>query len=711
MGKRHLSLEVLEKREVLSVVGPFDAGPDGADWQSVIVSLKDDVADVGAAASGLMRSFGGQLGHVYQDALKGFSACLPAAAAGGLAHHPLVKTIEPNQTVQAFGWPSGTPYVVPTGVDRIDADLPGKQTDWGNVDVAIVDTGIDPNHPDLNVSSEGVRYNTRMTGPLSKRSISDGNFADDNGHGSHVAGIVGAKNNPYGVVGVAPGARLWGVKVLDSSGYGTVADIAAGVNWVVAHNAQGDADIEVINMSLGLQGTSSALHEAIQGAVGAGIVVVVAAGNSAMDVLGPDGQADTNDDFIPAAYSEVITVSAMVDTDGIPGGLGAATSSGRDDSFASFSNYSNTSGAIDLLLPGVNIWSTWYDGSYVEMSGTSMAAPHAAGLAARYIAEKYLSSILRTAPTSKDDVAAIRLALVGQAIGQDTVLGLTNHGDPDAYHEPIGWAGPVGLTDYPPAVKVTAPEAGATVSGSVTLQAVVFNDDGPVNQVEFFVNDDLAPIGSDSIADGGWSFAWDTTDLSNGLYKLTAKATETEGAQSGISVPIFVTVQNASASGAVHVGAMVGTVIPGRRGKWQAQVAVTVVDASGSVVPGATVTGTWSGATVGIASGITGAGGVATLTSRSISTAGSVTLTVTDIVLEGYAYNTSADVDSDSSVPGTNITITGPTTASTHAAGVEAVRLAALYEYLAEDERVEGRDKKEADTQADWVDMLIAYGM
>lgn len=795
MRKRQLSLESLEKRLVLSGAGQPDADQSGPDWQSVIVSFKDDVADPGAAATALMKSAGGHVGHVYQHALKGFSATLPAAAIEGLSHNPMVEYVEPNQVVQACGWPSGTPYVVPHGVDRIDAEL--SQTDWSDVDVAIIDTGIDPNHPDLNVNEVGVRFYTLFTGPPSKREGSDDNFADDAGHGSHVAGIVGALANDKGVVGVAPGATLWGVKVLDSGGYGSVADIAAGVDWVVERAA----DIEVINMSLGLQGESSTLHTAIQSAVNAGIVVVVAAGNDAQDVYGPDGNYGTSDDFIPASYPEVMAISAMVETDGIPGGFGPGTLDGPDDSFAAFSNYSNSvtvdnpvtspGNAIDLVLPGVNLWSAWYDGSYVQLSGTSMAAPHAAGLAARYIAQN-------GPVTGATGVATVRQALINNAIAQGDALGLANGGDLDGSFEPIGWATSKGI-DHLPSADVTLPAAGATVFGSVPLQAVAFNEDGAVDRVEFYAAswpdgaDQL--IEMDATSSDGWGVAWDTTDLADGLYKITAKALEAvgDGEQSGTSSPIFVTVDNGSVSdappsvtvtfpgdgstvsgsvdvtaeatddlgvtqveflvdgvrigldsdgsngwsatwdttsdadgtytvtaiatdtigqtssdsstvtvnngqadNAVYVGDLDGWPVEGRPGKWQAFITVLILDQEGPV-SGATVLGTWSGAAVGTSTGLTGEDGLVTFASRTNLKADSITFTVNDVALEGYVYDSEANVE-------TSIIVSSPYTASTSA------DLDALAAYLASTS-ANNRSDKDADDQTKAVDLLMVFGL
>jgi subtilisin family serine protease len=233
-----------------------------------------------------------------------------------------------------------------------------------NVDVAVIDTGIDLSHPDLNVVG-GVN-------------CSSGNsYSDGNGHGTHVAGTIAAKDNGIGVVGVAPGARLWAVRVLNNAGSGSDSDVICGIDWVTARAST----IEVANMSLGGGGTEPAasgcstgdpFHDAICRSVAAGVTYAVAAGNESDDAA----------NHTPAAYDEVITVSALADFNGLPGGGAAATCRADvDDTFADFSNFGAD---VDLIAPGVCILSTWKGGGYNTISGTSMASPHVAGAAALY---------------------------------------------------------------------------------------------------------------------------------------------------------------------------------------------------------------------------------------------------------------------------------------------------------------------------------------
>ncbi len=185
------------------------------------------------------------------------------------------------------------------------------------------------------------------------------------------------------VVGVAPSAKLWSIRVLDKNGSGTWSSVICGLDVVAANGPANGGSITVANMSLGGGGVSDnncgntnndALHKAVCRVRDSGVTIVVAAGNSGVDASG----------FVPAAYDDaVITVSALADSDGKPGGLGAGTSYGADDTFATFSNWGTP---VDIGAPGVSINSTWLGGGYKSISGTSMASPHVAGAAALYLA-------------------------------------------------------------------------------------------------------------------------------------------------------------------------------------------------------------------------------------------------------------------------------------------------------------------------------------
>lgn len=331
--------------------------------------------------------------------IRGLSSALTAAQVTQLRKDPNVALVEPDYVVTAFAQDT------PTGVRRIgdllntDAKIDGTD-ERINADVAVIDTGIDLDHPDLNVVANVNMIKSTRTGD------------DDNGHGSHVAGTIGALDNMIGVVGVAPGVRLWAVKVLNSRGSGSMSDIVKGIDYVTKNASQ----IEVANMSLGCDCTSTALNEAIKRSVQAGVVYVVAAGNDNENAAG----------FSPANHPDVISVSAVADFNGLPGGGAASTCrSGTDDTLASFSNYG---AVVDIAAPGVCIRSTYKNGGYSDLSGTSMASPHVAGAAALYIARN-------GKPANAVGVAAVKTALLTQAIAQSAAGGFK--GDKDSIPEPL----------------------------------------------------------------------------------------------------------------------------------------------------------------------------------------------------------------------------------------------------------------------------------
>ncbi len=373
-----------------------------------IVVFNDNVENVDEAVDKIEKTHG--LGHLqtYKHAMKGFAASIPDAKLAGIKSDSRVKFISEDRVVHAYDisgsknpgngarrpGPTPTPIptqIVPTGVDRIDAEnLTNKGT---NVVVAVIDTGIDAIHPDLA---------GQVIGGINCSSGKPNNYKDGNGHGTHVAGTIAALENDLGVVGVAPGAKLLAVRVLDNAGSGSWSSVICGVDWVTANAL--NKNIKVANMSLGGGGLSDdncgntnndALHQAICRSRDAGVTYVVAAGNDGMNA----------NSFVPAAYDDaVITVSALADSNGLAGGGGPNTSYGyADDTFAGFSNFGTV---VDVGAPGVDIRSTWIGGRYNTISGTSMASPHVAGVAALYIASNPVSTWLqvRDALTTSGEV-------------------------------------------------------------------------------------------------------------------------------------------------------------------------------------------------------------------------------------------------------------------------------------------------------------------
>ncbi|MBI4303982.1 MAG: S8 family peptidase [Chloroflexi bacterium] len=224
---------------------------------------------------------------------------------------------------------------LPWGIDRIDADLVWGTTTGDPIKVGIIDTGIDVKHPDLIVNLKGgvstVWYTT--------------SYDDDNGHGTHVAGIVGAVDNEIGVIGVGPKIDLYGIKVLDRRGSGYLSDIVEGLDWSIKNGMQ------VVNLSLGVDTYNASFEAAIKRVSAAGIVIVAAAGNNGGAV------------GYPAKFAEVIAVSAT-------------------DSSDKITTWSSRGTEVDLAAPGASIYSTYRGAKYKSLSGTSMASPHVAGVAA-----------------------------------------------------------------------------------------------------------------------------------------------------------------------------------------------------------------------------------------------------------------------------------------------------------------------------------------
>ena len=304
-----------------------------------IVVFKGDVTNVRGLAEALARTHGGRLRFVYTSAVRGFAAHLSPAAAAALTHNPLVAWVEPDQQVSLDATQNMDAVGDPWGLDRIDQSaLPLSRTytytqTGSTIYAYIIDTGISTSHPDFGGRAANVYDALGLTGE------------DCHGHGTHVAGTVGAAT-----YGVAKAARLRGVRVLSCAGLGLTSHIIAGVDWVRANHVKP----AVANMSLG-GGASPTLDAAVNNLAAAGVFVAVAAGNDNVDACTAS----------PAGASGVFTVA----------------SSEKTDLKSSFSNWGT---CVEAYAPGTAIKSTWLLGGTNTISGTSMASPHVAGVAALY---------------------------------------------------------------------------------------------------------------------------------------------------------------------------------------------------------------------------------------------------------------------------------------------------------------------------------------
>jgi subtilisin family serine protease len=354
---------------------PAQAEPGGGAG-SYIVVLKDAV-DPAAVANIHSARYGAQVGAVWGYALHGYSAVIPNDRVAALRADANVKYVVPD------GEASISVQTVPWGIDKIDADVSSTHAGDGsgavtNVNVYVIDTGVETTHPDLNV--------------VSFVQFGGGPKRDCNGHGTHVAGTIAAKDDSQGVVGVAPGAPIYAVKVLGCSGSGSWSSVISGIDWVT-QNHKANA---VANMSLG-GSANQAVDDAVRTSAASGVFYALAAGN--------DGANACNQSPARAGTTDGIATVAAVDS---------------SDAEASWSNYGS---CVDIWAPGVNIYSTYRGGGYATLSGTSMASPHVDGGGALYLSthsgaspstvERALKSAAVSTGTGSKDGRAITREYVG----------------------------------------------------------------------------------------------------------------------------------------------------------------------------------------------------------------------------------------------------------------------------------------------------------
>ncbi|MBU3679433.1 MAG: S8 family peptidase [Candidatus Kapabacteria bacterium] len=344
--------------------GKFLAAPQGyakVPDEYIIVFKDSKVAksDVEGKAKGLANKHGLKLGYTYETAIRGFSAFVPPGILKKLEDEDVIERIEEDYTisvgpVQEYGKNTGgtTPYArvtpeqLPWGVSAVWStkytSTTRPSTPAGKA--WIIDTGIDPNHPDLNVDKTGLNKNFVIGGGQSAST-----WQDKNGHGTHVAGTIAAKADGFDVIGVAPGATVVAVRCLDSRGSGQYSWIIKGIDYVAG---AANPTTDVCNMSLGGP-TSTTLNTALTNAANKGIKFALAAGNEQSDC--------TNTSPAGVNGATIWTISAHTNT----------------NTLAYFSNFG---APVDFSAPGVDVVSTRMGGGLTTMSGTSMASPHVAGI-------------------------------------------------------------------------------------------------------------------------------------------------------------------------------------------------------------------------------------------------------------------------------------------------------------------------------------------
>ena len=417
--------------------------PDGL--VKVLIGFKEKP---GAAQQAMVKGVGGKIKYTYHivDAI---AASIPEKAIEALQKNPNIRYVEPDGQVYALddelddSW--GVKHV---GAGDVHNSIDPPPNKGAGVKVAIIDTGIDYNHSDLHANyNGGWDFVNNDAYPM-----------DDNGHGTHVAGTVAAEDNGFGVVGVAPEAELYSLKVLDATGRGYMSDVVAAIQWATVN------EIQVINMSLG-GGASITLEAACLLAYYQDeLILVAAAGNSG----NPPGRGDNVG--YPAAYDSVIAVAAT----------------NQSDERAS---WSSTGPDVELAAPGVSIYSTLPGNNYGTYSGTSMACPHVAGVVALVIAAEFFNVRDRLQSTADDLGAA----------GLDSKYGY-------------------GLVDADEAAGVSGeepPSAGGTMHvGSIDMS---FKTAGPnMNAIATvtIVDENSAPVEGATVS-GHWSVA--TTDTDSGV--------------------------------------------------------------------------------------------------------------------------------------------------------------------------------------------------
>ena len=564
---------ILAAAMILSVAS---VGAVGAANDRMIIGFKEgfDRADQEL----LIKGYGGEVSQSY-SLINASAARIPSKSMVKLEKNLNVRYIECDYTVHA------TTQEVPWGVERIGAPVVHGYNKGNGVKVAIIDSGIDYNHPDLSANYKGgYDFVNNDDYPM-----------DDYGHGTHCAGIVGAADNDIGVLGVAPTASLYGVKVLNSGGGGYYSNIIAGIQWSVNN------DVQIISMSFGGDSYSQALQEACDAAYNSGVLLVAAAGNDGNDLWGGYGSVD-----YPAKYDSVIAVAATNSNDERP-------------------YWSSKGPAVELAAPGVNIYSTYWDDTYTTKQGTSMACPHVSGTAALVMAfDPGLSNVevRGRLQTTADDL--------GDS-GRDNLYGF----------------GLVDADEAAPSTGNTPPTADAGPNQAALVDETVefdgsgsYDPDGTIDSYNWNFGDGVTGTGETT------TYAY----LDTGTYTVTLEVTD-DGGATGIDTAI-VTVTEESPTNTMHVDGIDMELNHIWTQYYYATVIVTIVDATNNPVGNAAVSYHWEDATNDQGSEVTdGTGRTPLRYAVSKASSGTTfTFVVDDVTKEGWAYDPDANEETSDSV-------------------------------------------------------------
>jgi len=525
----------------------------------------------GPSEEAIVQNAGGVVRYRYH-LVPAIAATVPATAVDGLRRNPNVTVVEADGEVQAIDAELDSVW----GVKRIGAGLVHDSGNRGNgIRVAIVDTGIDYTHPDLDENyAGGADFVNNDSDPM-----------DDHGHGTHCAGTVAAEDDGLGVVGVAPEALLFGVKVLSATGSGSWSAIIAGIEWAA------DNGIQVTNNSYGGSGhPGSIVQAAFDNSYAAGVLHVAAAGNS--------GACPPPGDTVgyPAKFSSVLAVAATTSTD-------------------ARACFSSTGPDVEIAAPGSSINSTRRGGGYTFMSGTSMASPHVAGVAALVLGGNVMTNVeaRQRLRDTADDLGAA---------GRDVEFGF---GLVDA--DEAAGSGPI---NQMPQVTITSPTDGSRVDSGVAVPlqgaATDFEDGNLTSSLSWTSSLD------GSLGSGGTL----TTVLRDGVHTVTGSATDSGGRTGSDAITVTVAPQ-ATTSTVASIG------YTRQGGKAQTRnlvVTATVKNNLGQAVSGATITlAVSNGGSSKTMSAVTDSTGRASVTWKNAPTSSCYTSLVTKVVASGLTWD------------------------------------------------------------------------